>query len=326
MGPGSQAREVRADTRQVWVELERGDLNVRVNGNEETRWRVVAGRFTVTVLGTVFHVSHGPDDTRFEVRVTEGRVSVADSASYNATLNAGERFVSDKDGMRIDRATYPSRRSGDRASVPVSTQSDEPPLQPASPSQEGKRERAPKKSSDAAEQKEATEPTEADTDQAPPWLALVHRGEWQPAIALMKEADLPALIEKVDENALWHLANAARHSRRNVVATALLEAVRKKSSAPQRRATAAFLLGRITDTTGTFEKAKQWYLIYLEEAADGPLAETALGKLIAAAWRAGDIRQSKDAALQYRSKYPNGIYTSVAKSVLARRDSGGKND
>jgi hypothetical protein len=130
---------------------------------------------------------------------------------------------------------------------------------------------------------------------------------------------LPEVVAEADDAELWHLANWARHNRRTGLANRLFEVVRSRRPGSDRAATAAFMLGKSAlDLNADPAGARKWLSIYLDEAPAGPLAEEALGRLISASERLGDLRGARRAARQYLDHYPEGTFRAVAKQAVAR--------
>lgn len=134
-------------------------------------------------------------------------------------------------------------------------------------------------------------------------------------------ADAEALgIESVLGSAplpdLAALADAARYTGRTALARLALLAERARfSGSPEARA-AAFLLGRLADDAGGPPVAAvRWYGDYLREAAGGVFAAEALGRKLAALWRAADPAAAGVAA-DYLRRYPAGPYAAQAHDLV----------
>jgi hypothetical protein len=95
--------------------------------------------------------------------------------------------------------------------------------------------------------------------------------------------------------------------------------VRARFSWTPRAATAAFLLGRgEIDDGGSPEVARGWFETYLREANDGPLAEESLGRLMEACDKSGAQEDARRYAERYLSRYQDGLFAVLAKSILSR--------
>jgi len=92
--------------------------------------------------------------------------------------------------------------------------------------------------------------------------------------------------------------------------------MRNRFSSSANARSAAFLLGRMADDSGSASAALQWYDVYLSEAPSGSLAAEALGRKMLAVRR---IR-GRDAALgiaeEYLRRYPGGAHAKVARELV----------
>ncbi|HSO39543.1 MAG TPA: hypothetical protein VLT33_43755, partial [Labilithrix sp.] len=114
-------------------------------------------------------------------------------------------------------------------------------------------------------------------------------------------------------------ADAERQAADTRAARATLLEVRQKyprgTGAPQ----AAFDLGVVAfDVEHDFAAAARWFRLYLDEAPRGPLAREALGRVMEAESRSGDLAGASAAAARYLELYPGGPHASLAKRLVAQ--------
>ncbi|HEY3233142.1 MAG TPA: hypothetical protein VGJ84_00405, partial [Polyangiaceae bacterium] len=82
-------------------------------------------------------------------------------------------------------------------------------------------------------------------------------------------------------------------------------------------ADAAFVLGRMDDDAGNAVTALVWYERYLAEAPSGHFVAEAYGRRMLALRKTGNRSESRVAAQEYLSRFPNGPYGSVAQELSA---------
>jgi len=81
---------------------------------------------------------------------------------------------------------------------------------------------------------------------------------------------------------------------------------------------AAYTLGASAfDQRQAFADAANWFETYLREQPRGALAREALGRLMEARERAGQIEAARSAAQRYLDAYPTGPHEQLARRLLA---------
>ncbi|MCK9459872.1 MAG: FecR family protein [Proteobacteria bacterium] len=316
LGGATAVRIASANTEQVTVEMSRGELSADIRRNGETAWEVNAGPYQIRVLGTAFTVDWSGETSRLAVSVTRGVVHVRGGhlSEYGIRLAAGKRLVAgDPSGRVAVEAMDDGARAGGEAAIADATPAKALPAGEADESIEGgagPSERAPKARPPAREKK------------APPaesWKSHYAKRDYPAAIAAAESEGIDALLGRLDIEDLWDLSNASRFAHRSDIARRCLLAVRARFSWTPRAATAAFLLGRgELDEGGSPEVARGWFETYLREANDGPLAEESLGRLMEACDKSGAQEDARRYAERYLSRYQDGLFAVLAKSILSR--------
>jgi TolA-binding protein len=148
---------------------------------------------------------------------------------------------------------------------------------------------------------------------------LYAKRDYAAAVAAAEAEGIDALLGRLATEDLWDLANASRFAHRSDVARRSLLAFRARFSGTSRAATAAFLLGRNElDEGGSAGIARGWFETYLREASAGPFAEESLGRLMEACDKAGSVEDARRYAERYLSRYQDGQFALLAKSILSR--------
>jgi hypothetical protein len=114
-------------------------------------------------------------------------------------------------------------------------------------------------------------------------------------------------------------ADTERQASNLLAARATLREVRQRfprgAGAPQ----AAFDLGVLAfDVDHDFTSAARWFRLYLDEAPRGPLAREALGRVMEAESRGGDLAGASATAARYLEMYPGGPHASLAKRLVTQ--------
>lgn len=292
--PHSRARVASTATNGADLVLEQGALTAEVVHRERAAWSLRGGPFSVRVTGTRFTLSWDPTAERLELALQEGSVTVSGPhLPEGRAVVAGERLrVEVRTGemllWRTDEA-----RAAPSLSVPSASAA-------AASGQEAEDEDCPRAPSASA---------------APPtddWRTWLARGDSRGAIAALERVGVGEATRSASAAELWQLADAARFAGRPDVATAALSALRTRHGT---RGSTAFLLGKIAaDQRGAPTEAVRWFDTYLAEAPNGPLAEEALGRLMALQRRSNPAAAAA-AAKKYLARYPNGAYSGLARSL-----------
>jgi hypothetical protein len=295
---GANARVLSEKEHAVHFLLEQGSARVQVVHFSDTRWRMDVGPYKVDVIGTTFDISWDPDARFFQLSLIEGKVEV-----FGPMISDG-RLISTKE-------TFRSWVGEGR--VEISSDDNKNVLADdvgAAPESCAKGNRVP-----SVDRRPAGSPSLPEES----WADLNRRGRFAQVLA---EAESRGLTETMAERSaadLLALADAARLLRNWDIAFASYNALRERFRGTGSAATAAYSMGRIYfDHRGDYASAARWLETYLRESGDvGTLQREALGRLVEACQKSGDIAGAQASAKKYLARYPGGPHAGIAASVLS---------
>ena len=314
---GCAARVVESGEKAVTIELSQGDISADVKGNKKTRWRINAGPFTVTVLGTAFDVSWDAASNAFDVKVRRGAVLVqgAGLSRHGVRLLAGQQLaangrsgdVSLTSPVTDTSATELGDDTGD-ALRGTNDLADVDTLAFAEGSDDASDLIIPRKHSGKVHVERVHKYS---------WMNHYAEGRFADAVLAAEKEGLSTLYKTADAQTLWNLADAARNARRVAVSNDSLLAIRQRFPSGKKARLAAFILGRSAmDVSGNTSVAAQWFQTYLTESPNGPMAEEVYGRLMTIYIKLNRKDAAHHIASQYLQRFPTGLYTRRAKQVL----------
>jgi TolA-binding protein len=282
LAPRASARLVHVDAGRVELGLERGRLDLDVAHLPDRTWRVVAGPFTVEVLGTAFSVEWRPEQLTLTVAVTRGSVHVRGGSlpDEGSRLHADQR-------LEVRDASAPA----------VAAETDAAPAGPPETPVVG--------------------PETPRSRPEPAWRRSLDAGDHAAAIAALERDGLTTQLARLGADDLDRVAHSARLAGAAGPAREALLALRRRFPRDPRARTAAFLLGRVAlDLAGEPTEAAAWFSTYLQQQPNGPLAEEARGRLLQL-WRdAGDGARARAAAQDYLDHHPDGSRAAQARALI----------
>ncbi len=299
---GSQLRIEDTSRRGARVLLERGGANVHVVHRSESRWTFVAGPFEVLVTGTRFDLAWDPAHEVFEVRLREGSVEIQTPLSTSpVALRAGQHFKAD---LTKRSMTTTEGAQAQRAPSPAASQA------PAAES-------APEKPSEALADARPTPSAVGSSSAAVrSWQKLVAAGQFDAVLTQAGERGIPSCVRSCSASDLSALADAARYKGRSDVADQSLRALRSRFAKDLEGRNAAFLLGRLQEGRGATGDARTWYERYLSESPGGAYAAEALAGKMSTTQKLEGQAAAAPIARQYLERYPNGVHSKLARSIL----------
>lgn len=293
--PGARGRLGRVDGHGARFAIEQGEAEVKVTPRPGAHWLVDAGPFLITVRGTVFHASWDGASEKLDVAMSKGLVSVTGPvAEGEVAVRAGQRLTVDV-----------------RTKEVLLRQLDDGPTSVEAPAV------APAPAPGPAHARPTTHAAAAPAGMpAGTWAAALNGGDFDGILQDAERRGLDASLAHAPATELAALADAARYRRRDDVARRALMAERTRFPRSPRARDAAFLLGRLEETTGGGARALEWYDRYLEEAPLGAYASEALGRKMTAAARVQGPRAGREVAATYLRRFPNGSYAPSARGLL----------
>jgi transmembrane sensor len=302
--PKSKARVTELGS-SARVELANGSLHVRVVPHRAAAWHIDAGPFGVRITGTRFVVSYDPAREVFELAMDEGEVELSGCVfGKGRKLAGGQRVRASCRTKELAvgyRDVAPSRVTAPEAEVASNT----PPALTTAPSSEP----------------EVNSPGHVAS--APPapaplsWQPLARAGKYREAYAELGRLGFEEECKRASSDALGLLADVARKARAPRKAEHALLVLRRRFPGSSDAAIAAFTLGRLEfDEFHGYTKAADWFRTYLKEQPNGAMAREALGRLLEAAYRAGDAASARALSERYLGEYPSGPHAELASRLV----------
>jgi TolA-binding protein len=303
---GTRGRLQSVDSSGARIAIESGTASFHINPRRSNaRWLVDVGPFLVTVKGTVFTVAWDTANERFDLKLLRGRVTVNGPISGgDITLKAGQRLLVDlPKAETLIAELKPGENWDTTATTPYAASA--PGERPASA--------RPTPYNAAAASTASPAPKTVGEHH---WTEALARGHLDKILSEARRGGIEATLEKASSDDLFALADAARYRRRvNLARKALLAGRRRFPDSP-RSLDAAFLLGRVEETSHLgLAKATRWYEEYLARAPTGTYAAEALGRKMTLMKRLQGDEQARPIAEEYLRRFPSGSYAGAARAL-----------
>jgi TolA-binding protein len=143
---------------------------------------------------------------------------------------------------------------------------------------------------------------------------LAAKGQYDEILAQADRRGVDRLLSAGGLEELWVLADAARVRGDLGKARRSLAAIRQRFAGTTQAATAAFLIGRMSE--GSPAAAVFWHETYLAEAPSGRFAPEAYGRRMVALRKSGNEAAARQAASAYLKSFPKGPYAGVAREMV----------
>lgn len=283
-----------------------GKVDVKVVSWRGAHWLFDAGPFLITVTGTAFTAEWRDAEQRLEIALRTGGIAVSGPLSDDAiTLRAGQRLVisaRDKEVLirEIDATNEANEVASARAPSVAPTQEAASPARPEKLSQ-------PSTVSPTAK---GPGPTTSN------WRAELAAGDFASIVQQAEQRGIDKVIAEVSSDDLAALTDAARYSRKDDVARRALVAQRRRFPRSVRANDAAFLLGRLEETSGREELALDWYERCLGESPQGSYVADALGRKMKVVQRLHGAARARPIAEEYLRRFGNGTYAAAAHALI----------
>jgi hypothetical protein len=302
--PSTGARVVDVGTRGARLILEDGRAHVNVAHRLGADWQLQAGAFIIHVHGTAFLVAWNAAQSRLDLQMESGVVSVDGPRSGDTvTVRGGESLSVRLDGSRMVAMTQPApapRAPAVSGSQEVPGPVEAPlPLDPVAPMN-------------------ATRPAPSVAPPSARWPERLADGDSAGILADAQRRGIARVLADGSSEDLAALADAARFRKRDGLARRVMLAQRHRFAGTLRAQEASFLLGRLADDPGgRASDALAWYERYLREAPSGAYAAEAMGRMMLVLERQQRTNQARDVAIAYLRRFPQGVYARAARALAS---------
>jgi TolA-binding protein len=278
-------------------------------------WTVVAGKYTLRVIGTRFSVRYKEVD--LDVWVQEGRVAVlVPQRAEPLVLEAGDYFAARGEEIKLE-----TQRSGDDVSL-----SDGATARPAREEADLDLQSRPGSSlndgplnGEQAHDGNSSAKTNLTTDSQTDWHALYVEGKYRDALREAKRIGFDDLTRRSNASRLLDLSDAARLGGDSWLALAALRALESRFPGPALSMDSDFLMGRLHAQRGEADEATRRLTRYVERGDGSRYTVEALGRLVELYSKSGNEDQARAFARRYLDRAPNGPYHRSAESVLGQK-------
>lgn len=312
MQPGTRLRVDQTYSNGARVLIESGSATASVKHANGSNWQFVAGPFEVHVTGTNFTLGWDAAKQDVDLVLHEGSVEVEGPlARGRFAVRAGQRFRASlaAGSMRVESATKPeatASATNERDSAELKVEPNAPAPEASTASSEVSR--------PTAHARNGVNPPPAEA-QHESWPELVRHGQFQAVVRAAEARGVESCLTSCGAADVRALADAARYSGQAALANRSLLALRRRFPGTSDGSAAAFLLGRVNESSRQFAAADGWYDTYLRESPRGQFASDALaGRMRSVAATAG-AASAKPLALEYLRRYPDGVHAPAARKL-----------
>ncbi len=306
--PGTRARLGDLTHDGAHVVVEAGGVEASVVHRSRTNYRLSFGPFAVDVTGTKFDVSWDPADELLTLRLREGSVVVS-----GCLLGSGRPVMA---GETL-RAWCKDRRFEVSAFGQTTKTTEALPSVPDASAPEPDAASSAKPAIAPGESPHVGGPAVA--PEVPAWQSLARAGQYPEALAAIGIENFAAECERASLSDLGLLADIARFAHRPQAAIQAYTILRRRFPGGPRSAQAGFAMARLHfDQLGQYDDAARWFRTYLGEQPRGPFAREALGRLMEAEQRSGQLARAKETAARYLTRYPAGPHARLAERLVSR--------
>jgi hypothetical protein len=281
--------------------LERGSAVTHVVHHADSNWKVFAGPFEISVIGTRFKADWDPQTETLQVDLYEGTIQIGgERAGEMAVLKNGQRFhaVGHKANWSISPIGGGAREAAADAMPQASVL--------ASPSALTPEQLTPVEASSVAP------PVPARTQRD--WAGALAKGEFSRIVSDAESRGIASCLDQCSVADVRYLADAARYTRRFDLAEQAFLALRRRSASEA--PTAAYLLGVINESQGRNASALRWYEQCASEAPRGRFVSDAQAGRLRMLMATHQHAEAQVAAKRYLRDYPRGVGEATAKKIL----------
>lgn len=276
-----------------------GKVASRIVHRTTTHYRVQAGPYEVSVVGTEFETEWTPESQSLRVTMLDGSVEVRGAGIAGlVTLTKGQRF--EASGETREWAVAP-------VDAPPTVENEPRTPEVVNDGVDGERESSAK-----------PEPTSkrASTKESGGWPAAIAKGDFARVLAEARAMGVERCLASCGAKDLRALGDAARYRGDFAVARSALGALRER--VPGERARASYLLGTLGEAQGDARSALGWYRRSIAESPAGPLAAEARAGALRVTLALEGRGAARPLAEEYLRLYPDGVGAETARRILGR--------
>ena len=264
--------------------LVKGKLHIRVQHNEDTSYRFIAGPYEVRVVGTEFDLGWDPH-LGLSLSMAKGEVRLAEPGGKLRTLGPGQSLR--LPGLQQAVSQQLAQRPADpaKADAPATEAAD----------------RAPVSSKDA--------PSSSS------WDGLVAKGQFAEVVREAETLGIDSVLSSRGPGDLKALGQAARYVGQRALALRAFTALRSRSRGSDAARQAAFFLARLQEEQGNQAEALRWLNSYVAEAPRGVYAAEAYGRRLSLTERLRGRAAALPLAREYLERFPEGAYAQSARGI-----------
>lgn len=285
-----------------------GKLHVRVEHNDDTSYRFLAGPYEVRVVGTEFDMAWDPNGAGLSLSMTKGEVRLALPGGATRTLTAGQIVqLPIVEQLSSRPAVMPS-------TAPIAVMPSAAPIAPpkAAPSQPG----PPDSAQQAAPRELARDATPSPVIS---WDGMVAKGQFAEVVRDAETLGVDVVTRTRSASDLKALGQAARYVGKRAISMRAFLALRERNRGTDAARQAAFFLGRLQEEQGNQAEALRWLGTYVAEAPAGVYAAEAYGRRMSLTERQRGRGAALPLAREYLERFPEGAYAQSARGIVEGR-------
>ena len=309
LAPAARLRVQRLTANGATVVLERGRAMTNVVHRSGSNWKLLAGPFEISVVGTRFQTDWDPASEALTVDLYQGSLQIDGQRSgESALLQKGQRFraIGRKANWSISPIDENSESSNAMVAASESAQSKPESVDTVAPA-----------TGSVAPPRAASAPVSLPHPVAPDWASAMAKGEFSRVVTEAEARGVATCLDQCSISDVRILADAARYTRHFELAEQALSTLRRR--APGEAPAAAYLLGALNESQGRSMAALRWYEQCVAEAPTGRVVSEAQAGRLRMLIATGQLEVAKSAARQYLSEYPHGVGESTARKLLDGR-------
>ena len=310
LAPTARLRVQQLTANGATIVLERGRAITNVVHRSATNWKLLAGPFEITVVGTRFQTDWDPASESLTVDLYQGSLQIDGQRSgESAVLQKGQRFRAV--GHKTSWSISPIDETIESANTVTSAPDAPRPPKKASVATVASGALAASPARIAALPATPPRPTQFD------WATAMSKGDFSRVVSEAETRGIAACLDQCSVSDVRYLADAARYTRRFELAEQALGTLRRRS--PGEAPAAAYLLGALNESQGRSMAALRWYEQCVAEAPTGRVVSEAQAGRLRMLIATNQLDAAKAAARQYLVDYPRGVGVSTAHKLLDNR-------